>query len=80
MKRRNVDMVDGPLLPGIILYALPLIVTGLLQLLYNAADMMHVIVLVRTEVGNEHQTVLFKVPSSLIPMVEYMVELDGTYL
>lgn len=39
MKRRTVDMVDGPLLPGIILYALPLIATGLLQLLYNAADM-----------------------------------------
>ncbi|MBO5796924.1 MAG: MATE family efflux transporter [Clostridia bacterium] len=32
-------MVEGPLLPGIFLYALPLIATGLLQLLYNAADM-----------------------------------------
>lgn len=39
MKRHTVDMVDGPLLPGILLYALPLIATGLLQLLYNAADM-----------------------------------------
>lgn len=37
--RRNVDMVDGKLLPNILLYALPLIATGLLQLLYNAADM-----------------------------------------
>ena len=32
-------MVEGPLLPGLIRYSLPLIATGLLQLLYNAADM-----------------------------------------
>ncbi len=38
MKRRTVDMTSGPILPEIIQYALPLIATGLLQLLYNAAD------------------------------------------
>jgi len=32
-------MCEGPLLKSILLYALPLMATGLLQLLYNAADM-----------------------------------------
>ncbi len=39
MKRRTVDMLNGTLLPNIIWYALPLIASGLLQLLYNAADL-----------------------------------------
>lgn len=34
----EVDMARGPLLKKILLYALPLIATGLFQLLYNAAD------------------------------------------
>ena len=38
-KRQTVDMCDGPLLRNILLYALPLMASGLLQLLYNAADM-----------------------------------------
>ena len=36
--QRNVDMCNGRLLPNILKYSLPLILTGLLQLLYNAAD------------------------------------------
>ena len=32
-------MCEGPLIKSVILYALPLVATGLLQLLYNAADM-----------------------------------------
>lgn len=43
----------------------------------GAADMMHIVVMVRTEIATGHQTVLFKVPSSLIPMVTYTVELEG---
>lgn len=38
-KRHTVEMCEGPLLGNILLYALPLIATGLLQLLYNAADL-----------------------------------------
>ena len=38
-KRRNVDMTNGPLLVKILVFALPLILTNLLQSLYNAADM-----------------------------------------
>jgi len=37
-KRQTVDMCDGPIFKNIVLYAVPLILTGLLQLLYNAAD------------------------------------------
>ena len=46
----------------------------------QSSDMMHVIVQVRTEIANGHQTVQFKVPASLIPMVRYKVELEGNSL
>ena len=37
-KNYEMDMTDGPLLPKILAYSGPLILTGVLQLLYNAAD------------------------------------------
>ncbi len=39
MKKFNQNMLHGPLLPSIILYTVPIIVTSILQLLFNAADM-----------------------------------------
>lgn len=39
MKKRNQSMLQGPLLSGIILYTIPIILTSLLQLLFNAADL-----------------------------------------
>ena len=39
MKRRNQDMLRGPLLGGIITYTIPIILTSILQLLFNAADL-----------------------------------------
>ncbi len=39
MKRLNTSMLSGPLLPNIILYTVPIILTSLLQLLFNAADL-----------------------------------------
>ena len=36
--RRDVDMVRGPLTRGILQFAVPLMLTSILQLLYNAAD------------------------------------------
>lgn len=36
---RKIDMTEGPLLGKILVYALPLMLTGTLQLLYNATDM-----------------------------------------
>lgn len=39
-KNKAVDMTTGSLLPKIIKFTIPLALTGLLQLVYNAADMM----------------------------------------
>ena len=36
---KNIDMVSGPLFRNIIAYAVPLMLTGILQLLFNAADL-----------------------------------------
>lgn len=36
--RYEMDMTTGPLLPKVLQFSLPLIMTGVLQLLYNAAD------------------------------------------
>ncbi|MBQ8357387.1 MAG: MATE family efflux transporter [Clostridia bacterium] len=39
-KRNGIDMTNGPLLGKIVRFMLPLMLTNLLQVLYNAADMM----------------------------------------
>ena len=39
MKRQTVNMLDGALLPSILAYTIPMIASGMLQFLYNAADM-----------------------------------------
>ena len=36
--RYEMDMTQGPILPNLIRFAVPLMLTGILQLLYNAAD------------------------------------------
>ena len=38
--KRNVNLTEGPILGKMILFVLPLMATNLLQVLYNAADMM----------------------------------------
>ncbi len=38
VKKQKTDVTEGPLLGKIIMYSIPLILTGILQLLYNAAD------------------------------------------
>ena len=38
-RKYEMDMCNGPLLSKILIYAVPLIVSGILQLLFNAADM-----------------------------------------
>ena len=37
-RRHEIDMTEGPLLPKILSFSGPLILTGIMQLLYNAAD------------------------------------------
>ena len=39
MKRFNRSMIDGPLFSGIVMYTIPIILTSVLQLLFNAADL-----------------------------------------
>ena len=39
MKRKYRSMIEGPLLPNIISYTIPIILTSVLQLLFNAADL-----------------------------------------
>lgn len=39
MKNKDIDMLNGPLLGRLILYTIPIILSGLLQLLFNAVDM-----------------------------------------
>ncbi len=51
MARHNFDMTEGPLLKKTILFAIPLILTGILQLLFNAADLMVIGTVDETFVG-----------------------------
>ena len=37
---KRIDMCNGPILPSVIKYTIPIILTGLLQLTFNAADLM----------------------------------------
>lgn len=39
MSRRNINMLNGSLFKNVIAYTIPIILTGLLQLLFNAADL-----------------------------------------
>ncbi len=39
MENKNEQMLRGPLLPAVIRYTIPIILTGILQLLFNAADL-----------------------------------------
>jgi len=38
--KNNINMTEGPLFSNIIRYTIPIILTGILQLLFNAADLM----------------------------------------
>lgn len=40
MRKHNRSMLEGPLISGMMLYTIPIMLTGILQLLFNATDMM----------------------------------------
>ena len=44
----------------------------------SETDMMFMSIMVRTEIATGDQTVMWRIPASLMPMVTYKVELDGT--
>ena len=37
--KKDINIIDGPVLPNMIRYALPIMLTNILQLFYNSADM-----------------------------------------
>ena len=39
MKSKSIDMCNGPLLKNVFIFALPMIISGVLQLMFNAIDM-----------------------------------------
>lgn len=43
----------------------------------NASDMMHVVVMIHTRISDGHQSIVYKIPASLIPAVTYNIELEG---
>ena len=43
----------------------------------TASDMMHVVVMVHTRISDGHQTIVYKIPASLIPSVTYHIEVNG---
>ncbi len=44
----------------------------------NESDMMFMSVMIRTEIATGEQTVMWRIPASLMPMVTYKVTLNGT--
>ncbi len=44
------------------------------------SDMMYMSVQVRTDIATGQQTMLWKIPASLVPMVTYLVTLKGTHI
>ena len=40
VQTKHIDMCNGPIFKNAIIYTIPIILTGLLQLLFNAADLM----------------------------------------
>ncbi|MBQ8605220.1 MAG: VWA domain-containing protein [Clostridia bacterium] len=44
----------------------------------NESDMMFMSVMLRTEIATGEQTVMWRIPASIIPMITYNVTLDGT--
>ena len=38
MKKNNIDMINGPIVSSVILFAIPMMLSGILQILFNAAD------------------------------------------
>ena len=53
-QKKEMDMVSGPLAGKILMYTLPLALSGILQLCFNAADMIVVGRYASGEIGRAH--------------------------
>ena len=64
MKSKSLDMTDGNLFKKIFLYSLPIVFSGILQLLYNAFDL-----IVCGQYGSGHSTAAISSTYSLINLI-----------
>lgn len=62
--RKEIDILNGPLLINIVRFSLPLCLTGMLQLLYNAAD-----IIVVGKFASEHSLAAVSSTGSLINLI-----------
>ena len=62
--KKNVNMIEGNLFKNIIIFSLPIILSGVLQLLYNACDL-----IVCRMYGPEHSTAAISSCNSLINLI-----------
>ena len=62
--KKNVNMTEGNLFKNIIIYSIPIILSGVLQLLYNACDL-----IVCRMYGPEHSTAAISSTNSLINLI-----------
>lgn len=47
---------------------------------YNLTDMLYISVQVHKDIASGHEAVLYKIPASLVPMVNYEIKFNGTEL
>lgn len=64
MKNKNIDMTEGNLFKKIFFYSLPIVFSGILQLLYNAFDL-----IVCGQYGSIHSTAAISSTNSLINLI-----------
>ena len=71
-KRYEMDMTTGAMLPKVLMFSLPLIASGILQLLFNAADM----VVVGRFAGEEYLAAVGSTGSLINLMVNVFIGLS----
>ena len=72
VKKYEMDMTEGALLPKVLMFSLPLIASGILQLLFNAADM----VVVGRWAGKEYLAAVGSTGSLINLMVNVFIGLS----
>ena len=64
VKKNEMDMTSGNLFKKLFIFSMPLVLSGILQLLYNAADL-----IVCGQFGSEHSVAAISSTNSLINLI-----------